>query len=562
MTFSSGFQVPGAFDSSAHPPASLPTMTSSLRRPRFGSAGTGGVASYVLQCRRVAQQQADANVEVDVDVDEPNAEKAVCHSIGTSIHAKKSAAHHGSNDSNQTMDQCIDLLGDHLKTFRDMCLRADALAAESSGEGAAAAAAASAAASKAQPDEIPPQLLRVVRFFRHKWPPLKRALLRPPEPQPRAQQQGGDGKFSGAAIIEVGSPALRLRLARALHARGMLSLAEVDELAAALERQQQEQFSEEAEGVVDIIDGDASPTKKRKLDRDDDMLAARLRLALSRLPSDAGPVLPQHGGSGGIGGNTSASSIEKARKGMRYARAVLSEWESRWNNITDGGSVVDSSACPSPRDVADWALTAFTGIVLANGIDYRPGRTGGVGGGVKFQPDDSNLEQSLGALLLPPTSRADSKSVSPLAQAVRVKIETYLAPSMVNDLTDVHLLSLSRLFAYTCYEEVVRNILVKSIVDCSKRSGGVGLQQLAKLLASYIALVESDKLSIEGLEATLKEMILEKHDENKVDSAAAAAAAAAAGAFAAGKDDGKQKRMTRALCFLDAIIQTAKFLRL
>ena len=523
-------------------------MTSSLRRPRFGSAGTGtgGVASYVLQCRRVAQQQDAAGVNVD----EPNAGKAVCHGIGTSIHAKNSAAAHNGSNDNQPMDQCIDLLGDHLKTFRDMCLRADALAAESS-EGAAVAA----STSKAQPDEIPPQLLRVVRFFRHKWPPLKRALLRPPEPLPRAQQQGGDGKPSGAVIIEVGSPALRLRLARALHARGMLSLAEVDELAAALERQQQEQVSEEVEGVIDIIDGDASPTKKRKLDRDDDMLAARLRLALSRLPSDAGPVLPQNGGSGGIGGNTSASSIEKARKGMRYARAVLSEWESRWNNITDGGSVVDSSACPSPRDVADWALTAFTGIVLANGIDYRPGRTGGVGAGVKFQPDDSNLEQSLGALLLPPTSRADSKSVSPLAQAVRVKIETYLAPSMVTGLTDVHLLSLSRLFACTCYEEVVRNILVKSIVDCSKRSGGVGLQQLAKLMASYIALVESDKLSIEGLEATLKEMILEKHDENKVDSAAG-------GAFAADKDDGKQKRMTRALCFLDAIIQTAKFLRL
>ena len=531
-------------------------MTSSLRRPRFGSAG--GVASYVLHCRRVAQQQADA---AGVDVDEPNAEKAVGHGIGTSIHAEKSAAHTGSNDGSHTMDQCIDLLGDHLKTFRDMCLRADALAAESS-EGAAVAA----STSKAQPDEIPPQLLRVVRFFRHKWPPLKRALLRPPEPLSRAQQQGGDGKSLGAVIIEVGSPALRLRLARALHARGMLSLAEVDELAAALEWQQREQVSEKAEGVMDIIDDDdASPTKKRKLDNDDDdMLAARLRMALSRLPSDAGPVSTKSGGGGSIGGNTSASSIEKARKGMRYARTILSEWESRWNNITDGGgSAVNSSACPSPWDVADWALTAFTGIVLANGIDFCPSCTGLVGSGVKFQPDDSNLEQSLAALLLPPTSRADSKSHSPLARAVRAKIETYLSPAMVNDLTDVHLLSLSRLFACAPFEEVVKNILVKSIVDCSKRSGGVGLQNLSKLLASYIALVESDiaVVGIEGLEATLKEMILEKHDEEKVDSAAAGASAA--GAAAAGSDGGNnKKRKERALCFLDAIIQTAKFLRL
>lgn len=531
-------------------------MTSSLRRPRFGSAGTGtgGVASYVLQCRRVAQQQADA---AGVNVDEPNAGKAVCHGIGTSIHAKNSAAAHNGSNDNQPMDQCIDLLGDHLKAFRDMCLRADALAAESS-EGAAAAA---SATIEVQPDEIPPQLLRVVRFFRHKWPPLKRALLRPPEPLPRAQQQGGDGKSSGAVAIEVGSPALRLRLARALHARGMLSLAEVDELAAALERQQQGQVSEKVEGVIDVVDGDVSPTKKRKLDNDDDMLAARLRLSLSRLPSDAGPVLTKNGGGGSIGGNTSASSIGKARRGMRYARTVLSEWESRWKNITDGGgSAVDSAACPSPRDVADWALTAFTGIVLANGVDCCPGRTGGVGGGVKFQPDDSNLEQSLAALLLPPTSRADRKSGSPLAQAVRAKIETCLSPSMVNNLTDIHLLSLSRLFAHAPYEEVVKDILVKSIVDCSNRSGGVGLQQLSKLLASHIALVESDILNIEDLEATLKEVILVKHDderrvENKVVDSAAA------GASAAGSD-GNKERKKRALCYLDAMIRTAKFLRL
>ena len=223
------------------------------------------------------------------------------------------------------------------------------------------------------------------------------------------------------------------------------------------------------------------------------------------------------------------------------------------------------SACPSPWDVADWALTAFTGIVLANGIDYDSSRTGWVGGGVKFQADDSNLEQSLAALLLPPTSRADSKTDSPLARAVRVKLETYLSPSMVNDLTDVHLLSLSRLFACAPFEEVVKYILVKSIVDCSKRSGGVGLQNLSKLLASYIALVESDipVLGIEGLEATLKEMILEKHDgREKVVSAAAGASAAAAAAAAAGSDGNNKKRKERALCFLDAMIQTAKFLRL
>ena len=551
-------------------------MASSLRRPRFGSAGHGGVASYVLHCRRVAQKQAGAAA---VDVDEPDADgEAGCDGIGDGstggsiarasgmgMH-KKSEAHNGGNDD-QAMDQCINLLGDHLKTFRDMCLRADALVAESSeGRAAAAAAAASSAtcsSSKSQPDEIPPQLLRVVRFFRHKWPPLKRALLRPPEPLPRAQQQEGGGKSSEAVhVIEVGSPALRLRLARALHARGMLSLAEVDELAAALERQQQEEelSSEKGGGVIN-----ESPTKRRKLD-DDNVLAARLRLALSRLPSDAGPSMTKRGEGDAIGSNTNTSSIDKARKGMRYARSGLSEWEIRWNENTarngDGSArtstAVSSSACPSPHDVADWALTAFTGIVLANGIDHRPGRTGGVGSGVKLQSaDDSNLEQALAAILLPPTHLADNKTgrecISPLARAARHKIESYLSPAMVEDITDVHILSLTRLFAQAPYEEVVKNILAKSIVDCSKRSGGVGLQQLSKLVASYIALVESDMVvTVEGLEATLKETIVVENGGEGRDHSSAAA----------GSEVSSNNKKERALCFLDALLQTAKFLRL
>lgn len=527
----------------------------SLRRPRFGSAstgaGAGGVASYVRHCRRLAQQEADAAV---LGVDGPEADEAAAGSRWSDAHndayvhgisrggaggiKRRSDANNGGNDE-QPMDQCIDLLGDHLKTFRDMCLRADATIAAESESGAAP----NAAAASSQPDEIPPQLLRVVRFFRIRWPPLKRALLRPPE---RLPEEGGDASMSSAAVVEVGSPALRLRLARALHARGLLSLAEVDELAVALERRQ-EQASKRREGSIDNVDGDEeSPTKKQKLEhgdgssdaKDDDLLAARLRLALSRLPSDAGPATSTKigGGGGGAGGgssgNTSAST-DKARRGMRYAKTVLLEWELRWNAPGRSSEENQSTACPSPDVVADWALTAFAGIVLANGIDHRPGRAGGVG-----QPDESNLEHSLAAMLLPaPRDGArESASTNPLAWASRKKIQMYLSPAMVDDLTDVHLLSLSRLLSYAPYEQGVKSVLLESIVACSKKSGGVGLHQLSKLVATYLSLVGSDIVDIQGLGDTLKESIREKQDPDEEER--------------------------RALCFLDAMLQTAKFLLL
>jgi hypothetical protein len=219
---------------------------------------------------------------------------------------------------------------------------------------------------------------------------------------------------------------------------------------------------------------------------------------------------------------------------MRYAQTVLLEWELRWNAPGRSSKENQSTACPSPDVVADWALTAFAGIVLANGIDHRPGRAGGVG-----QPDESNLEHSLAAKLLPaPRDGArESANTSPIGWASRKKIQMYLSPAMVDDLTDVHLLSLSRLLAYAPYEQVVKPVLLESIVACSKKSGGVGLQQLSKLVATYLSLVGSDIVDIQGLGATLKESIREKRDS-----------------------DEEERR--RALCFLDAMLQTAKFLLL
>ena len=166
------------------------------------------------------------------------------------------------------MDQCISLLAPHLAAFREQSCADAENASFSSGAGAPAGDA----------DEIPPQLLRVARFFRWRWEPLKRALLRPPT---ASVSTGASGQIDD--MVEVGSARHRLRLARALHARGLLSLAEVDGLASSIERQENGDNHRDNSANESGDDGDGS-------NHSGNDLTARLRLALSRLPADVSGV--------------------------------------------------------------------------------------------------------------------------------------------------------------------------------------------------------------------------------------------------------------------------------
>jgi hypothetical protein len=61
------------------------------------------------------------------------------------------------------MERCISLLEPHLAAFRMSCDNNDS----------------NNSVNDAPKDEVPPQLLRVARFFRWRWEPMRRAVLRP-----------------------------------------------------------------------------------------------------------------------------------------------------------------------------------------------------------------------------------------------------------------------------------------------------------------------------------------------------------------------------------------------
>jgi len=479
-------------------------MVSGASSGTNGTAVASSISSYVAYCRR----------ERDLNKDDPNSplfasandggsdrqssddEEAV-GTIGDSAGA--SAGGPVRKNAEESMEQCIALLAPHLAAFREKCLTAPGIATGGKNSRSASVG-----------DEIPPQLLRVARFFRWRWGPLKRALLRPAEAPSSSGSTGDVSNAIDGSVVEVGSIRLRLRLARALHSRGLLSLAEVDVLAASIDR-----------GDVHDDGMDASPSKKRKLNSDGSpvenssgLLTSRIRLALSRLPSDVNVRSDSSGVRSGV-------KSDKAKRGIRYAEAVLAEWvEERQKRNKTGGTnnVSASSDCPSPQDLADWCLTTFTAVVLANGVDYKKYSSSGgskqqkQGGVAHFKADGGNVELSLASIMLEETTE--------LGLAIEGKIRAFLSPQLIDDLNEIHLLSLARLLCHARqvrHRDLVIDYFAGSAILCSHQSGGVGMQHLPKIIASYLSLavdVPDESISIPAFEESIRASIKRRGNDD------------------------------------------------
>mmetsp|Transcript_8854 Transcript_8854/g.13395 ORF Transcript_8854/g.13395 Transcript_8854/m.13395 type:complete len:452 (-) Transcript_8854:292-1647(-) len=164
---------------------------------------------------------------------------------------------------------------------------------------------------------IPPQLMRLVRFFPFKWTPIKRALLRPP---------GGN---------EVGV-SYRLSLARALHKNNLIATAEFEIL-------------EQAVHLNKIGGTHASNGTSRKRGRDQMNIGHELKMAFSRLPLDLG----------------NQSSLRHLRSTVNDYCALTSEPQ---RDSGDSG-VSEENDLPTLDQVSEWALLSFCGVVVSNGID-------------------------------------------------------------------------------------------------------------------------------------------------------------------------------------------------
>jgi len=518
----------------------IPPVLSSLRRPRFdvpgdGAEGRGGprgpsLASYALLCRRRLLDDDHGNADL------PDGEVLdVVSDEGSSVSSEARAGGGGGPDASTTggdsgldMSRCVSLLAPHLAAFRDGCRTVESgVPAE---------------------DEVPPQLLRVARFFRWRWEPLKRALLRSACADDDDDDDCGDQGYKGdsggalAGTVEIGA-AYRLRLANALRAGGLLSLAEVDGLAASFKRRggregarrQRHSKVVEEDGAV-MMDG--SPSKKRRIvqEHDDDenwkdsSLRSRLRMALSRLPSEASHCRDVSGSS-------------RAKKGLRYADSVLKEWRDGHRSHQSSGGNDDGAMpfLPSADDVADWALTAFAGVVLANGIDYQRCRGGDDSDpGATAISSYCDVEKELARMMLAPISsegrpegvRGSDGGRGGLGLAIDARMMELMSPALVDDLSGIHSLTLARWFSYIP-ADVVEGYFASSISLCARECGIVGLMPLSKIAASYLGLVKAE-LRAPEFESRMRRKVLER--------------------------SGPNDEIERCIDFLDLVLRTVKFM--
>ena len=201
------------------------------------------------------------------------------------------------NDTALSMDQCVAILEPHLEAFRLLNQL------ETKDEQ-------STATTKFNEFEIPSQLLRLARFFKWRWAPIRKAILRP----------------ASIEEIEIGSR-VRLQLAMALKCRGFIAIAELDELILSFRQ-----------------DNDTD-----ELDSLENSPSDRIKAALLKLPIEA---------------SLSASSTSTLNAAIRHIKPILKHY-----CLMADSEVGTKRESLLPSDVAELALVAFTGITTSRGLE-------------------------------------------------------------------------------------------------------------------------------------------------------------------------------------------------
>ena len=313
---------------------------------------------------------------------------------------------------------------------------------------------------------------------------MKRALLRPPpsligSSSDTIDDEGGRRNNSDALpSVEIGIQ-YRIRLAKACWHKGLIAAAEYESLRASLD------FSKKRKSTSADSDsyGGDDVSKRYKSDKRLDereghnenfSLLERVKLSLMRLPTE---------------------TITSERCGMawRHVREMLLECCAYWEKQKDTGHNLPrdekrseneslDDAQLSPSQVANWALTAWTALLLSQGLDCTPIQTM-----TQHPPRDNSvasIEKHLATLL---SDRSPSSSDNPtliLSKAVEHRIDDLLSPENLVLLNSIHLYSLGRLLASFHTREDSEMHIIKSILKCSF-IGMKGLEHLARLLAVY-----------------------------------------------------------------------------
>jgi len=379
----------------------------------------------------------------------------------SSIDTKRNSTESKKHEREATMDQCIALLEPHLAAFRERCDAVSKLKlklhdkSEHHGKDDS-----EDTSSLYEDDEVPSQLIRLARFFVWRWLPIKKALLRcPPQPANNDDIERQE--------VEVGL-SHRIRLARACWKRGLLAGAEYESLSASFSRKRAA-ASAGGGNDDDGIDGNHGVKRYKSDNKNNYYLMERVRLSLMRLPSEV-------------------VTNEKATLAWRHVHEVVMEFcksktTTSTNNDDDDDDAAGSSNGNNDDDndgsieqVADWMLTSWTAFVLSQSMDDAS------------SPSTLPAIERQFASLLSNTDEATaiSSPVVPISRAVTTRIDDLLSPKNLKDLNGIHLFSLGKLLARYHSSQMAEEHIAKSICKCATLGGNTGLEQLSRLVATYI----------------------------------------------------------------------------
>jgi len=307
-------------------------------------------------------------------------------------------------------------------------------------------------------DEIPPQLLRLARFFKSRWGPIRRAVLRPATALEKEEEK-----------IEFGS-SIRLQLACALQKKGFIAIAELDELLLSF-RSHTCTTSSEEHHQDKSMNGTASD---------------KIEAALSKLPLEAAL-------SASIDGERAMSSTsrfplliairrhirplletycESYEKLSEIKKATESVGEDNPEVILIDGSYNSSIERLSPQEVADLALAAFNGMIISRGFEFDT---------TQIHTNEQAFNEAEQVFIKMLLDDSTNGGVSIVAKEIKNRIQNLLTESIKN-LEGIHIFSLGKILNYMNEKEADKCI-IHSIKASFQRGGTNGLSTLPKLIS-------------------------------------------------------------------------------
>eukprot|EP00984_Skeletonema_dohrnii_P008154 scaffold2992_cov83-Skeletonema_dohrnii-CCMP3373.AAC.3 len=471
------------------------------------------LSSYTSKCQQQLLLAVSKSID-DSDHDEKR--KSNDNIINTNNNGKgkgnnKSSNREGSNEP--SMEQCILLLESHLSGFQKSCRQKQDKHSTTDGEGKKKKRKKAHHATKQREvatsvnasnngdggdvneeddDEVPPQLLRLARFFLYRWLPIKRALLRPVEHSTDSDKNPtSNNEQHSECPVEVGLK-YRLRLAKACWKHGLVAAAEYEMLIASLNKVLEPSCS--SSSINDDINGGMKCKGQSDGGGDEVNLMERMRLALLRLPTDATITSSV---------STSSSSQATATAAWRHVKEMMLECCRYWekNGVTVS-MVIPSAESVEGEDAAlltklgiskvvDWALTSWTALLLSQGVDCFTATSSSTLTISNSNEPISKIEKEF-ATMLSNRSHSIGKNNDPnpfllFAMAVSNRINEILSHDHLKQMSGIHVLSMARLLAKFQSRDIAEEHIMTSIITCSLvKGGGMDcLDPLSRLLAIY-----------------------------------------------------------------------------